>query len=121
MNHLTDAQRARLTALLGLLGSADDGERATAGQMADNLVRDAGLTWRDLFTPDSDDDNPPDDDPPDDYDQDDIAEKVSACFEHVDDLKRWDANFIRNVRRYEHLSPKQCKVVVRIFENLGAC
>lgn len=38
-------KRARLVRLLGLLGSAFDGERANAAAMADRLVREAGLTW----------------------------------------------------------------------------
>ena len=119
MNHLSDAQRNRLAALLGMLGSADDGERVNASLKVDNFLRSVGLTWRDVLALERDRDAH--DAPLDDYDQDDIAEKVSACFEHVDDVKRWDASFIRNVRRYEHLSPKQGKVVVRIFEKLGAC
>ena len=118
VNRLTDAQRDRLAGLLEMLGSAHDGECASFARKANSLVRDAGWTWRDLFIPGSDDGDPLDADPLDDYDQDDIAEKVSACFEHVDDLKKWDANFIRSVRRYEHLTPRQCKVVVRIFESL---
>jgi hypothetical protein len=40
--------RTRLIRLLGLLGSDFDGERATAGAMANRLVRDLGLTWGDV-------------------------------------------------------------------------
>ncbi len=116
MNHLSDAQRNRLAALLGMLGSADDGERVNASLKVDNFLRSVGLTWRDVLALERDRDAH--DDPLDDYDQDDIADKLNACFEHIDDLKTWDANFVRSVRRYEHLTPRQCKVVVRIFENL---
>ena len=36
--------------LLGLLGSGHDGEIATAGRMADALIRGAGVTWADVIT-----------------------------------------------------------------------
>ena len=35
----------RLISILGMLGSAHDGERAAAAQAATKMVRDAGLTW----------------------------------------------------------------------------
>ena len=35
----------RLVRLLGMLGSAHDGEVANAGRMADRLIRERGLTW----------------------------------------------------------------------------
>jgi hypothetical protein len=40
--------RTRLVKLLGMLGSDFAGERAAAGQMADQLVRGLGLTWGDV-------------------------------------------------------------------------
>jgi hypothetical protein len=39
----------KLTKILGLLGSAHDGERASAAAKADALVRAAGLTWADVI------------------------------------------------------------------------
>jgi hypothetical protein len=38
-----------LVKLLGLCGSGHVGERANAALRADNLVRSAGLTWRDII------------------------------------------------------------------------
>jgi hypothetical protein len=41
-----DASSAqRLVCLLGMLGSAHDGEVANAGRMADRLIREHGLAW----------------------------------------------------------------------------
>ncbi|MBV9825734.1 MAG: hypothetical protein JO001_08675 [Alphaproteobacteria bacterium] len=40
--------RAKLTKLLGMLGSAHDGEVAAAGRAANRLVRNSGLTWHDI-------------------------------------------------------------------------
>lgn len=41
----------RLTRILGMLGSAHDGERAAAALAADRLVREMGTTWQDLLDP----------------------------------------------------------------------
>jgi hypothetical protein len=40
----------RLVKLLGMLGSHHDGERANAARLADALVRERGLRWRDVIT-----------------------------------------------------------------------
>ena len=45
--------RERLIKLLGLLGSDHNGEIATAGRMADALIRDAGVTWADVIAPET--------------------------------------------------------------------
>jgi hypothetical protein len=50
-NFLID--RERLIKLLGLLGSDHNGEIASAGRMADALIRDAGVTWADVIGPDA--------------------------------------------------------------------
>ena len=43
--------RERLIKLLGLLGSDHNGEIASAGRMADALIREAGVTWADVIAP----------------------------------------------------------------------
>jgi hypothetical protein len=45
--------RERLIKLLGVLGSDHNGEIASAGRMADALIRDAGVTWADVIAPDA--------------------------------------------------------------------
>jgi hypothetical protein len=42
-------RRVRLVKLLGLLSSNHDAERATAGGMADQLLRESKLTWNDVI------------------------------------------------------------------------
>ena len=50
MNRLApDALVERLIKLLGMLGSAHDGERAAAGLKAHELLRHHGLTWADIL------------------------------------------------------------------------
>lgn len=49
---LLDADDAtRLARLLGMLGSAHDGEVLNAARMADRFVRERGLTWSQLILP----------------------------------------------------------------------
>jgi hypothetical protein len=46
---LPSADAERLARLLGMLGSEHDGEAANAGRLADRLVCERGLTWRDII------------------------------------------------------------------------
>ena len=46
---LPPAFAARLTKLLGMIGSAHDGEALNAARLADKLVREAGLTWANVI------------------------------------------------------------------------
>jgi hypothetical protein len=41
----------RLAKLCGMLGSAHDGERASAAAKADAMVRSLGVTWHDIIAP----------------------------------------------------------------------
>jgi hypothetical protein len=43
--------RPRLAKILGMLGSAHDGERASAAAKADQLVRGSGSTWHEVVNP----------------------------------------------------------------------
>jgi hypothetical protein len=47
--HLTPAERQRLVALLGMLGSDHAGERDNAAKLAEKFRRQYGLTWADLL------------------------------------------------------------------------
>src|SRR5687767_12283048 len=48
---LAPADAAKLTKLLGMLGSDHDGEVAAAGRAANRLLKAHGLTWSDVITP----------------------------------------------------------------------
>jgi hypothetical protein len=55
-----DADAAtKLAKVLALLGSPHDGERASAGLLADRIVRAAGLSWADVIVVADDNDTPP--------------------------------------------------------------
>ena len=48
---MTDADRQRLAAILGMLGSEHAGERAAAGLQAEAFRRKHGLTWEKMLQP----------------------------------------------------------------------
>src|SRR3954467_3308538 len=48
---ISTLDRGRLTKLLGVLGSDQDGEVAAAGRAADQLRRKTGKTWHDIISP----------------------------------------------------------------------
>jgi hypothetical protein len=95
MTAILDPQTAdRLAKLLGLLGSAHDGERAAAGAKADALVRERGLTWRQVIVP-----------------QNGSGTADHALWKFVasnrDLLTDWERDFIRCIGGRKSLSEKQ--------------
>jgi len=46
---MTDADRKRLVALLGMLGSAHAGERDNAARLAEQFRKRHGLTWEEML------------------------------------------------------------------------
>ena len=46
---MPDLDLVKLSKLLGMLGSAHDGEAASAGRLADAMIRDAGMMWPDFI------------------------------------------------------------------------
>jgi hypothetical protein len=48
---LPPALASKLVKVLGMLGSAHDGEVVAAGRRADAMVKDAGLMWSDVIVP----------------------------------------------------------------------
>src|SRR5262245_20557049 len=95
MTALLDPRTAdRLAKLLGLLGA----ERATAGRMADSLVRARGLSWSEIISSThaaaaaarS------------------IEEQIDAALEHGEGvLNAWEEGFLRGIRGRQFLTQKQ--------------
>ena len=48
---MTDTDRARLAAILGMLGSAHAGERAAAALQAEAFRKQHGVTWEEVLSP----------------------------------------------------------------------
>jgi hypothetical protein len=106
MNRLALAPEAldRLVKLLGMLGSAHDGEIANAGRKAHALVRQHGMTWADLLTPAR---------------AVHWRAKVHACFDHLHVLNEREREFVYTLVNWRGTpTDKQLAWLNRIYENL---
>jgi len=105
MDRLAPDALDRLIKLLGMLGSAHDGERAAAGLKAHELMRRHGLQWSDIL----------------------LAapvkigwrEKLRACEAHAHCLNHAERAFLRGLAEWQGTpTEKQLAWLNRIFENL---
>ena len=97
-----------LVKLLGMLGSAHDGERAAAGLKAHELIRRHGLTWPDILlaAPTS---------PP----KLGWRDKLTACAAHQHCLNSRERAFVLSLARWRGTpTEKQLAWLDRIYENL---
>jgi hypothetical protein len=100
----------RLAKLCGMYGSDHAGERATAARKADELIRSAGLTWREIVTPPIIPDAPR------------IrawARMAAFCHERRHQLSSWDRDFVRSMLNWHgEPSEKQQDCLASIFARL---
>jgi hypothetical protein len=100
MNRLGPETLDRLVKLLGMLGSAHDGEIAAAGRKAHALVRKHGLTWTDIIVPP-------------------LVPQEFGWRDHVDRLNAWERQFIGTLLQWRGTpSEKQLAKLDKIFANL---
>ena len=102
--------RDRLAKLLGMMGSAHDGEVVAAARQVERLRADAGLTWPEILVPRL---------PPPQRGQNvrTFAEAVDFVIEHEFMLTAWERGFVRDLRRLKYpLSPRQLEVLERLFD-----
>jgi hypothetical protein len=107
--------RDRLQKLCGLFGSQHDGERAAAAALADQLVRAAGLTWRDVIRWPAPPYSPPETvGIPDDW-----RELTIRILRHCDRLSAWELDFLHTVSGRRSVSEKQWRVIHRLARRTG--
>jgi hypothetical protein len=116
MTSFTPADRARLVAILGLLGSDHDGERASAGLLATRMLRQRGLQWIDLI---ADCSVPP---PPPSASRAVTLWRADLALaqRHLTFCRPWEQQFLRSVAQRPSLSPKQRLVLGEIATALRA-
>jgi len=105
--------REQLAKLLGMLGSAHDGEALAAAQQAEHLRAEAGLTWTQIIGPVLPPSRP----------QHQHIETVADAFEFVldneEELTDWEAAFARSIRRQRSpISTKQIAIPDQILEKV---
>jgi hypothetical protein len=95
----------RLIKLLGMLGSAHDGERAAAGLKAHEFIKRHGLQWIEIIVV-----SPP---------KIGWREKVSACEAHLHLLSAKERAFLRTMSTWRGTpTDKQLVWLNHIYENL---
>jgi hypothetical protein len=102
--------RDRLAKLLGMLGSAHDGEIVAAARQPERLRADAGLTWPEILVPRL----PP---PPRRQNVRTVTEAIDFVIEREDALTAWESDFARSIpRQSSPLSSKQIGILERLVE-----
>lgn len=119
---LSPSERRKLVAILGMMGSDHDGERAAAAALASRIVRAAGLGWDDLISTAP----APQQQAPGGardgagsrwQDSDDIA----VCLKWLGHLNAWECSFVTDLRRARRpLSPAQKAKLLQIADGLRA-
>jgi hypothetical protein len=100
----------RLAKLLGMLGSAHDGEVLAAARQTARLRQGAGLTWRDIVLPAL----PP---PARAQRVETLAAAIAFALDHEDALTPWEFGFVTSLRRQRTpISAKQAAILEQIVE-----
>ena len=118
---LPAATAARLARVCGLLGSDFDGERAEAARRATQILRDAGLTWRDLVAA-SPASRPAPREPREGRDSVAPFDHVAAVRQCLADealFSAWERAFLRTIQHWPRLSPRQRDILGRLVSRTG--
>jgi hypothetical protein len=98
----------RLAKLCGLFGSDHDGERANAARLADQLIREPGLTWPDvIMVPASTTTNA------------DWQETANWCRPHYRQFNAKELNFIRAMQTWREPSKRQIQWLADLYVRAG--
>ena len=105
--------RDRLAKLLGMMGSAHDGEVVAAARQAERLRADAGLTWHDIVLPALPSPRPQR------RGAMTLGQAIQFVLDHEDALTAWESDFARSIQRQSSpLSPKQIGILERLVEKV---
>jgi hypothetical protein len=104
--------RNKLARILGMLGSAHDGEVAAAGRAADALIRGAGLAWPEVLAGPA---QPP---PPPYREPRNNAETLDLCHSWRHVLSDWEQRFIASIALRDRLTKKQSDMVCQILDKV---
>lgn len=109
---MTPADRKRLIAILGMLGSDQPGERAAAGLKAEELRKKLDLSWEQIVA-----DQP--EAKPRGRARDQWSDKIDECARHMDMLSEWEQGFVENMMMWDGIpTPRQKAVIDRILRTI---
>ena len=110
---MTSADRTKLARILGMLGSAHDGERAAAGLLATKLLRTSGTTWEALLGSPNQPDfarTPTPTGP--------RADAMAVCARYRQFATEWEARFLAGIAQRTTLTGRQLAALLRIAAEL---
>ena len=110
--NLSSADRSMLAKVLGMLGSAHDGEVVNAARKAHQLVQERGATWPAVLGLDA---VPP---PPPEPDHIALARELLGRGKGI--CTDWEMRFLRGVLAFKTLSSHQQKTLDGIREKVDA-
>jgi hypothetical protein len=93
--------KAKLAAVLGMMGSVHDGEALAAARTAERMRRDAGLSWQELLNANQRVDNQAPTAPVS------WRQTVAECLNRRGSLRTWEAGFLESLSGFPKISPKQ--------------
>lgn len=99
--------RDRLAHILGMLGSAHDGEALAAARMADRMRAAAGLSWGDIVGAGPAEAAP-------------WRRAVARCQARPDPLTPWERRYLASLMSFEALSYRQMEILTGIAAKCGA-
>ena len=116
--HLPPALADKLAKVLGMLGSAHDGEVAAAGRRAHSLLKGAGLTWGEVIAPPAPRQPLR---PPRRWRRGvSPTDTAALCLQWPEVLTDWEADFCRSIVGKRRISAKQAAVLARIAAKVEA-
>ena len=117
---LTPAFADKLVKVLGLLGSAHDGEVAAAGRRADAMVKGTGLSWDEVITPAAPAPVPPRRPQRRWRKPTSPGDAAALCLQWPEVLTDWETNFCRSIVGRRRISAKQTVVLERLARKVEA-
>jgi hypothetical protein len=114
---LSPAFADKLVKVLGMLGSAHDGEIAAAGRTAHSMLKAKGLTWSDVIVPSAPKPAPPQrrwrrtTSP---------SDTAALCLQWSEVLTDWETDFCRSIVGRRRISAKQTVVLERLARKVEA-
>ncbi len=119
---LSPAERKKLVAILGMMGSDHDGERAAAAALASRLVRDKGLTWDAVILADGPKTQQAPSGTQGGHDtrwQD--SDGLATCLRWLGELTPWETRFVLDLRQKRRpFTPAQRAKIKQIADVLRA-
>jgi hypothetical protein len=117
---LTPAFADKLVKVLGMLGSAYDGEVAAAGRRAHSMLQTEGLSWGDVIVPAVPAPQQQSRTPRRWRRPTSPSDAAALCLQWPEVLDDWETKFCRSVARQRQISAKQAGVLAKIIGKVEA-